>query len=82
MPHHSYITIDLGDVNKAEIAKDPKKEPLYDPDLPTRFEAWLFSTNFITRICFLLMQALLYSFRPLTQCPRALVLEDYIGIVS
>ena len=79
MPHHSYITIDLGEVNKAEMQRSSKKLPMYDPDLPTAFEAWLFSTNGVTRTCFLLLQALLYSIRPQIQSPRAFVLEDYIG---
>jgi hypothetical protein len=42
MPHHSYITIDLGEKNKPSDA-DNKKLPKYDPDLPTKFEAYLFS---------------------------------------
>jgi len=79
MPHHSYITIDLGKENKQEMLKSSKKLPMFDPDLPTPFEAWLFSTNALTRTCFLLLQALLYSIRPQIQSPRAFVLEDYIG---
>lgn len=52
MPHHSYISIDLGEKNKSSKG-DNKKLPKYDPDLPTKFEAFLFSHNFLTRTLFL-----------------------------
>lgn len=52
MPHHSYISIDLGDKNGA-ISDENKKLPKYDPDLPSKFEAFLFSYNMFTRILFL-----------------------------
>ncbi len=61
------------------MAKNSKKQPMYDPDVPTAFEAWLFSTNFVTRICFMLMQALLYALRPLLSCPRMFLIDDVIG---
>ena len=80
MPHHSYISIDLGEKNGSS-KNDNKKLPKYDPDLPTKFEAFLFSKNFLTRIMFLSLQALLYAFRPMIESPRSFVLEDYLAIV-
>jgi len=59
--------------------KDPSKKPIYDLDLPTEFEAWLFSSNPLTRICFLFLQVFLYSIRPMVLSPKPLVLEDLLG---
>ncbi len=62
--------------------KDPNKKPIYDLDLPTEFEAWLFSSNPLTRLCFLILQVFLYSIRPMVLSPKPLVIEDYIGFVT
>lgn len=43
MPHHAYISINLDKTNKDAMEKHHKKKPMYDPDLPTAFEGWLFS---------------------------------------
>ena len=37
---------------------------MYDTDLPTAFEAYMFSKNAFTRVCFLVSQVILYAFRP------------------
>jgi hypothetical protein len=59
--------------------KDLSKKPIYDLDLPTEFEAWLFSSNPVTRILFLFLQVFLYSIRPMILSPKPLVFEDLIG---
>jgi hypothetical protein len=82
LPHHSYCTVQPDKLNRAEAMKDPNKRPIYDLDLPTEFEAWLFSSNPLTRICFLFMQVFLYSIRPMVLSPKPLVIEDYIGFVT
>lgn len=51
IPHHSYITIDL-DENNAPEKHDNKKLPKYDTDLPTEFEARMFSHSWFTRLLF------------------------------
>jgi hypothetical protein len=81
MPHHFYISIDMGEENKKEMMKSKKDNPMYDPDLPTAFEAYMFSKNVLTRFLFLVMQVLLYAFRPQIVCPRKLTLEDVIGAI-
>ena len=60
------------------MKKSQKKKPMYDPDVPSAFEAWLFSKNMFTRLAFLSCQVLLYAIRPMFTCPRMLILEDYI----
>ena len=62
--------------------KDPNKRPIYDLDLPTEFEAWLFSSNPLTRVMFLFLQVFLYSIRPMILSPKPLVIEDYIGFIT
>lgn len=52
LPHHSYVTIDLGEKNDPNL-DDNKQSPKYDSDLPTKFEAALFSTNWFTRLIFI-----------------------------
>jgi hypothetical protein len=79
MPHHAYISIDLGKENKKEMQMSLKKQPMYDPDLPTEFEAYMFSKNTFTRLSFMFLQVLLYAFRPQICCPRRLTPEDVIG---
>lgn len=79
MPHHAYISIQLGKANKLDMEKSAKKQPMYDPDLPTELEAWLFSTNTATRFLFMLSQVFLYAFRPMICCPRTLKIDDFIG---
>ena len=53
LPHHSYCTIEPDEYNRKEARLDKQKRPIYDLDLPTEFEAWLFSSNALTRVCFL-----------------------------
>jgi sphingolipid delta-4 desaturase len=77
MPHHAYISIDLGEKNTPQMSD--KRKPKYDPDLPSEFEAYLFSKNWMTRVLFLFVQVFLYSFRPLVQFPRKLDQFDYFA---
>lgn len=62
--------------------KDPNKRPIYDLDLPTEFEAWLFSSNPLTRTLFLFMQVVLYAVRPMALSPKPIMTEDIIGIIT
>ena len=64
------------------MEKHHKKKPMYDPDLPTAFEGWLFSQNMITRILFLLLQVFLYALRPYATAPRTIKIEDVIGAIG
>ena len=82
MIHHQYCTIEICESERKEVELKKRQSPRYDPDLPTRFEAMLFSGNAFTRVCFLLLQPLLYSVRPMVEAPRLLVKEDYICIAS
>ena len=71
--HHSYNTIeDQGGHNAHDL-------PKYDPDLPTEYEALLFSKSWWRRMGFLLMQPFVYSIRPLVQAPRAPTWEDAVN---
>lgn len=79
LPHHSYCTIEPDQHNKKEVAKDKNRRPIYDLDLPTEFEAWLFSSNPLTRVAFLFVQVVLYALRPMTVSPKPIFLEDVIG---
>ncbi len=81
LPHHSYTTIDLGEKNKPSN-KDNKKLPKYDPDLPTEFEAFLFSYSCITRLLFLVFQAFAYAIRPMIQSPKKFDFFDYVSIAK
>ena len=82
LPHHSYVTIEPEEANKKEAALDPNRKPLYDLDLPTEFEARLFSGNCLTRALFLFLQVFMYAFRPMIVSPKPLYLEDVIGFVT
>ncbi|TNV77879.1 hypothetical protein FGO68_gene12102 [Halteria grandinella] len=82
LPHHSFCTINPDDFNRTSVQKDKDKKPIYDLDLPTEFEAWLFSSNPLTRVCFLFLQVLLYAFRPMLLSPKPLYLEDLIGFIT
>ena len=55
LPHHSYVTIEPDERNIRESSMDPSRKPTFDLDLPTRFEAWLFSHSPITRAAFLFL---------------------------
>jgi sphingolipid delta-4 desaturase len=63
------------------MEKSAKRLPMYDPDLPTEFEAYLFSKNTLTRIGFMFCQVLLYAFRPMICWPRTFVIDDVIGAI-
>jgi hypothetical protein len=82
LPHHWHVTInpDEHNVKKAKDSED--KGLIYDVDLPTEFEAWLFSSNPIMRAMFLFLQTVLYSVRPMIICPKPLFFEDFIGIIT
>lgn len=82
LPHHSYVTIDPDSKNMAEVQRDERKRPVYDLDLPTEFEAWLFSSNPLTRMCFLVFQVFCYIFRPMFISPKSLEIEDFIGLIT
>lgn len=82
LPHHSYVTIEPDEKNKKEAFLDPNKKPIYDLDLPTRLEAWLFSGNCLTRALFLFLQVFMYAFRPMIVSPKPLYLEDILGFFS
>lgn len=69
-------------MNRKEAQLDPKRKPLYDLDLPTVVEAWLFSGNFISRTVFLILQVFLYAFRPMIISPKPLFIEDFIGAIT
>ena len=55
LPHHSFCTINPDEYNRLTVQRDKDKKPIYDLDLPTEAEAWLFSRNPITRMAFLLL---------------------------
>lgn len=55
LPHHSYVTIEpTEELTKEVQSRDDNKRPVYDLDLPTEWEAWLFSSNPIARMFFLI----------------------------
>ena len=82
MPHHSYISIDLDEINKAEMNRNKKKKPMYDPDLPSALEARIFTGSPLHRLSFLFMQVVLYAVRPLFTAPRVPLAEDYICLLT
>jgi sphingolipid delta-4 desaturase len=82
MTHHTYNTIDIDDKLRKEAIDSNRKIPRYDPDLPTQFEAKLFSGNAVTRLIFLMMQPILYSLRPMLEAPKKLEVEDFLCLMS
>lgn len=82
LPHHSYCTINADEQNRNEVRNDPQMRPVFDCDLPTDFEAWLFSSNPFGRLGFLFCQVLLYAIRPMVLSPKPFFIEDLIGAIT
>jgi len=55
-------------------------DAIYDTDVPTRFEVFLFSSR-IGKVVFLLIMPLLYSFRPMFIFPKPIHLLEIVNLI-
>ncbi|CAF2099666.1 unnamed protein product [Rotaria magnacalcarata] len=55
-------------------------DTIYDTDIPTRLEVFLFSSR-IGKLIFLILMPLLYSFRPIFILPKAIHLLEIVNLI-
>jgi sphingolipid delta-4 desaturase len=70
--HHSYMSLEG---SNAQLTAR-----VFDPDLPTDFEAKTFSKSVFHRLAFVILMPLVYAIRPLVLCPRVPNLGDVCNL--